>query len=51
MGKISIMKKHIGKVGGLIIVISIILAWVFFSWKLALVIFLALLGNNLEQKY
>lgn len=39
-------KPYIGLVIGLA---SLILAWICFSWKLSIVIFLALWGNNIQQ--
>ena len=36
-------------IGAIIGIGNLSLIWYWFSWKLALVIFLALLSNNLEQ--
>lgn len=42
MNKIRIIGMLIGLIG-------MALAWLFFSWKLTLILFLVLYGNNLEQ--
>lgn len=34
----------------IVLITAMVLAWTWFGWKLALVIFLGLFGNNLEQK-
>ena len=38
--------KYIGMVIG---IIAMSLAWMWFGWKMPLVIFLALIGNNIER--
>jgi len=42
-------QKVINKIGMFVMLAAIILTWVFFGWKLVLVIMLSLWGNNLEQ--
>lgn len=39
----------INLIGFVILGITVTLAWVWFSWKLSLLLFLALLGNNFER--
>jgi len=41
--------KYINLLGTLVLFITFALAWYWFTWKLALVLFLALFGNNLER--
>lgn len=36
-------------IGAVAVITAIVLAWIWFGWKLPLVLFLALLGNNLQQ--
>jgi hypothetical protein len=48
LGKNKDMKK-IQILGMFIGIISMALAWIEYDWKLSLIIFLALFGNNLEQ--
>ncbi len=36
-------------VGTLLIIAALVLSWIWFDWKLSLIIFLALMGNNLER--
>ena len=36
--------------GTLMLIIAFLLAWYWFNYKLMLILFLALLGNNLEQE-
>lgn len=45
------IQRNITYIGTVIIVLTLGLAWAWFSWKLAVVIFLALLGNNFEQSH
>lgn len=46
---ITIMKKvHI--IGMLTGITGMVLAWIFFSWKLVLILILVLWGNNIERK-
>ena len=35
--------------GSIIALLNLTFAWIVYDWKLALIIFLALLGNNLER--
>lgn len=42
--------KKLQIIGMLIGLTGITLAWIFFSWKLVLVLMLVLWGNNIEQK-
>lgn len=42
--------KKLQIIGMLIGLTGIALAWIFFSWKLVLVLMLVLWGNNIEQK-
>jgi len=43
-------EKAIGRFGSLIILTSMGLAWYFYDGVLSLIIFLALFGNNLENR-
>ena len=45
------MKQHRAlRIAGVLMgILSMILAIVWYDWKLALIIFIALIGNNLEQ--
>jgi hypothetical protein len=49
------MKKNIkitiiiNLIGAAITLTAIVLAWVLYGWELALIIFMSLLGNNLER--
>ncbi len=45
MSKITIIKL----IGGIIGITSLILAWIWFGWKLALIFLLFTLGRNLER--
>ena len=42
--------KKLELIGSGILLIAMALAWIFFSWKLVLVLFLVLTGNNIEQR-
>lgn len=45
-------KKRILKlIGSGVGIISIGLGWFWFGWELPVIMYLALFGNNLEQKY
>lgn len=44
--KTQTILQIIGAVAG---ITALALAWIWFGWKLPLVLFLALLGNNLQQ--
>lgn len=41
--------KKLRLLGAIIGLSAFILAWIFYGWQLSLIIFLALLGNNIEQ--
>ena len=41
--------KSIKIIGGILLLIGGGLAWYWFSWKLTLILFLVLTGNNMEQ--
>jgi len=41
--------KLINIIGMVIGITAIVLGWIWFGWKLPLVIFLALMGNNMER--
>lgn len=41
--------KIIKSTGVLIGIIALALAWIFYGWQLALILFLALMGNNFDQ--
>ena len=41
--------KNTQIIGAIIIIISLIGAWFFYDWKLAVIIYLAITGNNIEQ--
>jgi len=43
------MKKTLQIIGALVGLSSFVLAWYFYDWKLSVIIFLALLGNNIER--
>jgi len=43
--------KSLRYLGSAILVISLVSAWCFYDWKLAIILFLALAGNNLEQNH
>ena len=43
--------KKLQIIGMLIGLTGMALAWIFFNWKLTLVLMLALWGNNLETKF
>jgi len=45
------MKVKLEVLGALIGITAMGLSWWLYDWKLALIIFLALFGNNLEQRY
>lgn len=42
--------KQINYIGMALGIISVLLGIIWFGWKLPLVIFLALIGNNMERK-
>ncbi len=42
--------KTINTIGMVLGIMSIILAWVWFGWKLPLVILMAIAGNNMERR-
>lgn len=41
--------KTLNYIGMAVGITAFTLAWIWFSWKLALIIFLALAGNNMER--
>lgn len=41
--------KILNIIGTVVGLIALAMAWVWFGWKLSLVIFLALMGNNFER--
>jgi len=43
------MKKHLRITGMIIGIIAMVLAWIWFGWKLVVVIMLAMTGNNIER--
>lgn len=45
------MKKILQITGMLIGLTGMVLAWIFFSWKLVLVLMLVLWGNNMESRF
>ena len=47
--KYSTILKHITLIGAVIGFTAMGLGWYWFSWKLSLVIFLAIMGNNMER--
>ena len=44
------MENKLTVLGSLIGITAMGMAWWLYDWKLALIIFLALFGNNLEQR-
>jgi len=42
--------KTINYIGMAVLIVTMILAVVWYDWKLALLIYMALAGNNLEQR-
>ena len=42
--------KYIRALGTILGITALVLAWIWFGWKLSIVIFLALWANNMEQK-
>lgn len=49
--KIEIMRKKLRILGMCLGIISMILATILYGWELALIIILALTGNNLEKTF
>lgn len=41
--------KKLNTIGTFILLVAFILAWYMYDWKLVLILFLMLSGNNLEQ--
>ena len=41
--------KVVNYIGMAVVITAMALGWIWFGWKLSLVIFLALAGNNMER--
>jgi D-alanyl-lipoteichoic acid acyltransferase DltB (MBOAT superfamily) len=43
--------KNLKYIGTILLIVSIAMAFVWYGWQLGFIIWLALAGNNLEQKH